>query len=36
MNFAYGLTHDQALPYLTLPAGKRFALVGAELTLADL
>jgi len=36
MNFAYGLTHDQALPYLTLPAGKKLALDGAELTLADL
>jgi len=36
MNFAYGLTHEKALPYLTLPAGKKLTLVGAELALADL
>lgn len=36
MNFAYGLTHEQALPYLTLPAGKKLAHNGTELTLADL
>jgi hypothetical protein len=36
MNFAYGLTLEQALPYLTLPAGKKLSHNGTELTLADL
>ena len=36
MNFAYGLDADQALPYLTLPVGKRLRHDGIELTLADL
>lgn len=36
MNFAYGLSAEQALPYLTLPAGKRLQHNGIELTLADL
>ena len=36
MSFAYGLTVEEAKPYLTLPAGKQLRRNGTELTLADL
>jgi hypothetical protein len=35
MSFAYGLTADEAKPYLSLPAGKRLMHNGMELQLAD-
>jgi len=36
MSFAYGLTAEEAAPYLTLPEGKKLAYNGTELKLADL
>src|SRR5688572_17658775 len=36
MSFAYGLTAEEARPYLTLPEGKQLRRSGKELTLADL
>lgn len=36
MSFAYGLTADEAAPYLTLPDGKRLVLHGTELMMVDL
>jgi len=36
MSFAYGLTAEEAAPYLTLPEGKKLAYKGTELQLADL
>ena len=36
MSFAYGLTAEEAGPYLTLPQGKQLRRSGTELTLADL
>jgi hypothetical protein len=36
MSFAYGLTAEEAKPYLTLPEGKQLRRNGTELTLADL
>lgn len=36
MSFAYGLTADEAGPYLTLPHGKRLSGNGTELALVDL
>ncbi len=35
MSFAYGLTAEEAAPYLTLPVGKMFTYNGTELKLAD-
>jgi hypothetical protein len=36
MSFAYGLTAEEAAPYLTLPEGKKLTYNGTELKLADL
>ena len=36
MSFAYGLTAEQAAPYLTLPDGKKLVREGTELALVDL
>jgi hypothetical protein len=36
MSFAYGLTAEEAAPYLSLPEGKKLRRSGMELTLADL
>jgi len=36
MSFAYGLTADEAAPYLKLPMGKKLRRSGMELTLVDL
>ena len=36
MSFAYGLTVEEAGPYLKLPAGKRLWHNGTELELVDL
>jgi hypothetical protein len=36
MSFAYGLTHEEAGPYLQMPAGKKLMRNGTELALADL
>lgn len=36
MSFAYGLTAEQAAPYLTLPDGKKLVREGTELVLVDL
>jgi hypothetical protein len=36
MSFAYGLSADEAAPYVKLPPGKRLAYYGKELKLADL
>jgi hypothetical protein len=36
MSFAYGLTAEEAAPYLTLPYGKKLGHNGVELALADL
>ena len=36
MSFAYGLTADEAGPYLKLPAGRKLAQTGSELRLVDL
>jgi hypothetical protein len=36
MSFAYGLTMEEAAPYLTLPDGKRLTRNGAQLRLVDL
>jgi hypothetical protein len=36
MSFAYGLTVEQAAPYLTLPDGKKLVREGTELALVDL
>jgi hypothetical protein len=36
MTFAYGLSVEEARPYLTLPEGKQLRRSGTELTLADL
>ncbi|MFY9317235.1 MAG: hypothetical protein WAO95_16970 [Burkholderiales bacterium] len=36
MSFAYGLTAEQAAPYLTLPDGKKLVRNGIELVLVDL
>jgi hypothetical protein len=36
MSFAYGLTYQEAAPYLKLPDGKRLWHNGTELALADL
>jgi hypothetical protein len=35
MSFSYGLTADEARPYLTLPVGKKLLENGAGLTLVD-
>ena len=35
MSFAYGLTAEQARPYLALPEGKQLRRSGTQLTLAD-
>lgn len=35
MSFAYGLSAEEAKPYLTLPEGKQLRLSGTQLTLAD-
>ena len=35
MSFAYGLTAEEARPYLTLPEGKQLRRSGTELTLVD-
>ena len=36
MNFTYGLSAEEARPYLTLPEGKQLRQSGTELTLVDL
>jgi hypothetical protein len=36
MSFAYGISADEAAPYLKLPQGKKLAYQGKQLTLADL
>jgi hypothetical protein len=36
ISFAYGLTAEEARPYLKLPAGKKLAYNGKELELVDL
>ena len=36
MSFAYGLTHEEAGPYLKLPEGKKLMRNGTEYALADL
>jgi len=36
MSFTYGLAAEEALPYLTLPAGKGLSRSGTELALVDL
>ena len=36
ISFAYGLSADEAAPYLSLPEGKKLALNGIELMLVDL
>jgi hypothetical protein len=36
MSFAYGLTAEEAAPYLKLPQGKKLTSNGAELALVDL
>lgn len=36
MSFAYGYTHQEALPYLKLPGGKTLMHNGTELALADI
>ena len=36
MSFAYGLTADEAGPYLKLPAGRKLTHTGTELRLVDL
>lgn len=36
MSFAYGLSYEEAGPYLKLPAGKKLMRNGTELALADL
>ena len=36
MSFTYGLTVDESIAYLKLPAGKRLVLSGAQLVLLDL
>jgi hypothetical protein len=36
MSFSYGLTADEAAPYLTLPSGKKLVLQGTELVMVDL
>jgi hypothetical protein len=35
MNFAYGMDHEEASPYLDLPAGKRLMHNGTELAMVD-
>jgi len=35
MSFAYGLTAEEATPYLALPGGKKFSPAGTKLTLID-
>lgn len=35
MSFAYGFTHEEALPYLKLPAGKKLVHNGTVLALVD-
>jgi hypothetical protein len=35
MSFAYGLSAEEAAPYLKLPDGKKFSLAGTQLTLID-
>jgi hypothetical protein len=35
MSFAYGFTHEEAGPYLNLPAGKKLTHKGADLALVD-
>ena len=35
MSFAYGLSAEEAAPYLTLPAGKKLLQTGADLALVD-
>lgn len=35
MSFSYGMTAEEAAPYLTLPGGKKFSPAGTELTLVD-
>ena len=36
MSFAYGLTAEEAAPYLSLPEGKKLRYYGRELELVDL
>ena len=36
LSFAYGLTHEEAGPYLQVPTGKKLMRYGTELALADL
>jgi hypothetical protein len=36
MSFAYGLTADEAGPYVKLPRGKKLTYFGEELKLVDL
>jgi len=36
MNFSYGLSADEAKPYLKLPKGKKLVHNGKELALVDL
>jgi len=36
MNFTYGLSAEEARPYLTLPEGRQLRQSGTELTLVDL
>lgn len=36
MSFAYGLSADEAWPYLKLPEGRKLVQIGAELKLVDL
>jgi hypothetical protein len=36
MNFSYGLTAEEAAPYLTLPEGKKLVQNGAQIALVDL
>lgn len=36
MSFAYGLSAEEAAPYLTLPEGKKLVQTGTELSIVDL
>jgi hypothetical protein len=35
LSFAYGYTHDEAVPHLQLPVGKRLVLNGTKLAMVD-
>lgn len=35
MSFSYGMSAEEAAPYLLLPGGKKFSPAGTELTLVD-